>query len=106
MTLRASMFVHRVRPDAVAVIDCSSPRNPAMSVTNDAEAVVAFLYEWERLKPGDILVYKDTNQLWDGIWHHKGKFFSFELLCVPNCDQAIAEMRRRKVLDDHILNVL
>ncbi len=99
MTLRANIFVHRVQPDAVAVIDCCSRDHPTVSVTNDIGNVVPFLYEWNRLAPRDLLVYKDTWGYWDGVWHRDGKFERFELLRCPGVELAISAMRKLAVLE-------
>ncbi|AGH16008.1 hypothetical protein DVVG_00022 [Dunaliella viridis virus SI2] len=47
----------------------------AMSITNDAEAVVAHCH---RFFPGKRIVYRDTEGRWDEICHNGGMFEGFK----------------------------
>jgi hypothetical protein len=45
-----------------------------MSVTNDAEAVVADMHRQRPLRPNDRIVYCDTDGRWDELRHSHGRF--------------------------------
>lgn len=50
-------------------------RDSGMSVTNDAEAVVA---EVHALCPGRRIIYRDTDGNWDELVHKDGVFVGFK----------------------------
>lgn len=54
----------RPAPNVVAIID---QNDGAMSVTNDAENVVYRLRILGVLRPGDRLIYRDTEGMWDEL---------------------------------------
>lgn len=60
--------------NAVFIRDMSNEDPTAMSVTNDAEAVVAYILG---LHPGRRIVYKDTMDQWDELLHDGEKFTGF-----------------------------
>jgi len=68
----------------------------AMSITNDAENVVAWLHErgWLGNK---VLIYRDTDEMWDGLLHDgKGKFINFFPLRKADMEQAITAAINRQ----------
>ena len=57
--------------DDIVFIEDANAKGP--SVTNDAEAVTAYVY-WQFRKR---IVYKDTTGNWDELVHHNGVFGRF-----------------------------
>ena len=89
----------------VAVFDNMHEDPKAMSVTNDANNVVAALTETGDLKPGVRLIYQDTESRWDEMRHDgKGAFLGFRSLDAKSLDMAI-ECVRSKELPLHIAKV-
>lgn len=70
----------RPAPDVVAIVDQD---DGAMSVTNDIDNVVRRLHVLGVLRPGDVLVYRDSAGHWDRVFHDDGQFTGFGLLL--NC---------------------
>lgn len=68
---RSSFSVFHVNHDKVFIVD----QDVGMSVTNDAENVVAFVYDRH---PGRRIIYRDTNGDWDELLHQDGKFCGFK----------------------------
>lgn len=69
---RSDFTISKVEPDKVFIVDLD---NGSMSVTNDAENVVAYLYE----RFGDRrFIYCDTMKRWDELVHDHGKFLNFK----------------------------
>lgn len=68
--LRCSYQVVQTTPDTVYIID----NDRRMSITNDAEAVVASLQE---KYAGKRIIYRDTMGNWDELVHKDGVFTSF-----------------------------
>lgn len=64
----------RVVPDANLVYDDYDDSSPTMSVTNDAEAVVA---EVVRMHGDRRIAYLDTDGRWDELRHERGVFKGF-----------------------------
>jgi hypothetical protein len=63
-----------------------------MSVTNDVEAVVEYLYLGGALKPGMRLIYCDTMGGWDEIRYKGSKFTDFRLIGARTLAAAIARV--------------
>lgn len=71
MNVRAHYYVHAVTPDCIWIIDKD---DGAMSVTNDAEAVVAEVVT----NHGDLpIMYRDSEGRWDQLVHRQGHFIDF-----------------------------
>jgi len=71
--LRSKFTVNHVTADAVYITD-DCEQYQCMSVTNDAEQVVEYLYE----QFGDKQIfYKDTEGYWDELVHKNGVFENF-----------------------------
>jgi len=70
---RAVFCVHRVTDDAVYIIDMADEVG-AMSVTNDAEAVVQNLNTQFGNRR---FLYRDTMGNWDELMHNHGKFTTY-----------------------------
>jgi hypothetical protein len=70
MRVRALFTITGVGDDRVYIEDNDGP----MSVTNDAEAVVAFV---NALHPEKRIVYRDTMGQWDELLHTNGRFDGF-----------------------------
>jgi len=70
----------------ICVVDLFDERNPTMSVTNDADFVVATVYKVH----GDLpIVYRDTEGQWDELRHRSGHFACFRALDTADMDQAV-----------------
>lgn len=72
---RAVFSVERDR-DVIVIIDLDGP----VSVTNDAEAVVAAVMAKEKAAPPPRIVYRDTEGRWDGLRVQGGRFAGFVIL--------------------------
>lgn len=72
--MRAHVTVDLVTPDRVYLVD---DNDGAMSITNDAEAVVAWA---NRLYPNRRILYKDTDGHIDELLHEDGVFTGFNIL--------------------------
>jgi len=70
MNVRAVFHTLKVTDTKVFIVDEDGP----MSVTNDAEAVVAYLNAWH---PGKRIIYRDTAGFWDELKHTNGRFDGF-----------------------------
>lgn len=68
--MKASVTITKVTPDKVFLIDNDIGR----SVTNDAEAVVAHIYNQF---PNRRIIYRDTMGQWDELAHNHGIFTNF-----------------------------
>jgi hypothetical protein len=68
--MKAIITIDRVEKDKVFIIDRDGP----MSVTNDAEAVVAWVNAW---CPERRIIYRDTMGQWDELLHSNGRFDGF-----------------------------
>lgn len=71
MIPRADFIVDHVTEEIVFIID---EDDGGMSITNDAEAVCAFLHN---RYPGRRIVYRDTMGQWDELGHKDGVFTDF-----------------------------
>lgn len=66
-----------------------------MSVTNDAEAVVAWamsLPDWDHSRP---IVYRDTMGRYDALAHRGGQFTGYIALSGSTPQEAVARLLRR-----------
>ena len=70
MNVRASFNVVRTTDEIVFLVD----NDGLMSITNDAEAVVAYV---NALHPEKRIIYKDTTGQWDELKHTNGRFDGF-----------------------------
>lgn len=78
--VRASFTVEH-KDEFVVVVDMSGMGTVAMSVTNDAENVVRFLFHEGVLNPSARLLYRDASGRWDEMRHDgRGAFQGFALL--------------------------
>jgi hypothetical protein len=71
----------------LAIMDTSGGDH--MSVTNDAEAVVADLYGNGSLNEGIRLIYQDSDGIWDELVHEKGAFVAFRALRCRDMMEAV-----------------
>lgn len=71
--VKANFSYYNITDDTVYIIDESN--GDTMTVTNDAENVVAFLNEQY---PNKRIVYCDTDGHWDELVHTNGNFVMFE----------------------------
>lgn len=72
--LKCAFVISSVTDDAVFIIDTANETG-RMTVTNDAEEVVMYLY---RCFGNKRIFYKDTLDDWDELVHHHGKFKDFK----------------------------
>lgn len=70
----------------IQVIDLHNEQNAAMSVTNDAEAVVKKVVE---LHGDHRVIYRDTDGRWDELLHQNGRFTGFAPLACDALTRAI-----------------
>ena len=70
MNVKADFTTVRTNDEIVFIVD----NDGRMSVTNDAEAVVAYVNDWN---PGKRIVYRDTTGQWDELKHTNGRFDGF-----------------------------
>lgn len=71
--MRAQFRFAPAVPGIVAIVDANAG---AMSVTNDAEAVVWELYKTGKMKGSDRLIYRDTDGQWDELQHNGAGAFT------------------------------
>ena len=91
--IRSHFHIVTPRPaeNVVAIID---QNDGAMSVTNDAEAVVERLCVIGVLRAGDRLIYRDTEDMWDEIMLDDNRNFAgFSFLEASTIEQAIMEIK-------------
>jgi hypothetical protein len=70
----------------VCVVDLFDDRFPTMSVTNDADFVVATVFKVH----GDVpIIYRDTEGQWDELRHREGYFACFRALNTRHMEEAI-----------------
>jgi hypothetical protein len=72
MKLRSCFHIAKTTSQFIAIVD----EDRGLSVTNDAEAVVAHLIEHEGATAKRIF-YRDTDGKWDELLHNDGKFVDF-----------------------------
>jgi hypothetical protein len=70
---RSSYTIVKVTPEKVFLVDNNLG---GLSVTNDAEAVVAEVW---KLHPGRRIIYQDSDGDWAELCHFKGTFSGFGL---------------------------
>ena len=71
MRVRAHYAIHVETADTIWIVDLD---DGAMSVTNDAEAVVEQVVK----DFGDKrVIYRDSEGQWDELLHHHGRFIDF-----------------------------
>jgi hypothetical protein len=70
--MRAHVIVLKVTDDFIYLAD---ENDGAMSITNDAEAVVMWA---NKLYPNRRIIYRDTEGYWDELVHEDGVFKHFE----------------------------
>lgn len=89
MPLR-STFTREVTDGFVLLVD----QDRGMSVTNDAENVIADLAA-EGLLQGRAVLYRDTDGRWDELGHDGARFTGFRPLGASSRDQAIEMFHAR-----------
>lgn len=79
----------------LAIVDLAN-ESGTTSVTNDAEAVVAYLHENGLLPLGTRLIYRDTMDTWDEIIHDGlGHLVGFKYLGGTDLDEALRLAKER-----------
>ena len=81
MTVRADFEVARVDEERGIVFLVDLCNEGAMSITNDAEAVIAHCHKFF---PGKRVVYRDTEGRWDELDHVEGMFVGFKAYAGPD----------------------
>ncbi len=69
---------------------CVTDLNQGMSVTNDAENVVAELLEAGHDLKSNRVLYRDSEGIWDELRVRGGKFAGFQLLSAKDLEVAMA----------------
>ena len=91
---RFHIITPRPAPGIVAVIDLHDQYNLSMSVTNDAAAVVRNLKELGVLRPGDRLIYRDTDYCWDELALDDDlRFAGFRPVQASSLEEAVQKIR-------------
>lgn len=74
---KSNFVINRITPEVVELQDVG-PWDQYQTITNDAEAVVAYLYQKEMLTPEKQIVYMDFTGEWTEIFHDgMGNFEGF-----------------------------
>ena len=87
--MRALISIAHDAPGILAIRDLNTG---AMSVTNDAEAVVFYLWKNNSLEDRR-LIYQDSEGAWDEILHSAGTFIGFHVLGSDSLERAMAKIR-------------
>lgn len=75
--IRSNFVINRITPEVVELQDVG-PWDQYQTITNDADAVVAYLYQKEMLTPEKQIVYMDFSGEWTEIFHDgMGNFEGF-----------------------------
>lgn len=77
MTRAAKAHWTEIEVDGVLCLEDQNDIFQTMTITNDAEAVVRALLAEGSLKPGQKLIYRDTEGDWDELRHDGEKFIGF-----------------------------
>lgn len=77
----------------MVVEDLYDESDPTITVTNGIETV---LYEIERVVENmpDIVIYKDTDGMWDGVVHENCEFLAFAPLRATSKKEAIQKAKK------------
>jgi hypothetical protein len=77
--------------DASVRFVCVTDLDLGMSVTNDIEGVIDDLIRADRLEPGDRMIYRDTQGVWDEavLAERDCHFLGFRSLDTCTCENAI-----------------
>lgn len=86
-----SEFSASLVDDVIVIID--SDTAGTMSVTNDAESVVAEVVKRFGVYP---IVYRDSAGTWDGLAHNDGVFTGFIALNAEDSDTAVQRIKKVK----------
>jgi hypothetical protein len=93
-TLSQTDFCVRLHEDPPLVLVIDNNRPGTRSVTNSAEAVVAYL----AMRVSDLarrrIAYRDTDGVWDELVHHGGAFVDFAPIRARTEEGAIADIVR------------
>ena len=104
-----SVYTVEIIDSVICVVDLDTaddgyPFN-SCSVTNDAERVIAELYEKSGGDMPEPVIYRDSMGTWDGMGHQDGVFDRFYHLNEEDRDRAItkAKARAKEKRDDDYL---
>lgn len=82
--------------DVVAVIEVLRARLPSRSETADIEAIIDELHANGHLRPGDRVIYRDTEQRWDEVAiDAECRFAEFRPLGADTAEAAIAKLQEQ-----------
>ena len=76
MSRPANFEIVKIRPESVTIRDIG-PWDRCLTVTNDADNVVAEMFRMGALLPEQRLFYYDTDGQLDELVHKNGKFVGF-----------------------------
>ena len=76
--MKANFKIEESNNTYVLIRDLCSEQNPSMSITNDAESVVDFLWHKNLLGKQTRIFYIDTEGRVDELLHHYRKFDGFK----------------------------
>lgn len=80
------------RRPILAIIDSCEPGST--SVTNDVENVISHFKKYGLLKPGTLVVYRDTEKNWDQIlWEEASGEIDFRFLRTTLAHEAVERAR-------------
>jgi hypothetical protein len=66
--LKSNFIINRITPEVVELEDIG-PWDQYRTITNDAEAVVAYLHQKQILTPEKQIIYTDSDGEWTEIYH-------------------------------------
>lgn len=81
--------------DVIVVVDGFRADDPTMTVSNDAEAVTAYVLAAAKGSHAVPIVYRDSAGRFDEIVHDGERFVGFRTLGCFDLDSALAQLRRR-----------
>ncbi len=84
---RARYSIRRYAPELIALVDEFDEGTPSMSLTNDAEAVIAELVRQNLIGDRRVL-YRDSSGVWDEILVKDGRFAGFALIGAHSLEAA------------------
>lgn len=90
--MRVPNFSARVEQGVMVIIDNFNKDNPSPTVTNGIETVLGTLQKAGVILP-PLVIYKDTDGIWDGVKHNNGHFVNFYPIRMTDMDKAISYVK-------------
>lgn len=77
------------------IVDLYDDNRPTMSVTNDMENVIEYIYDQQPSVKGFPIVYMDTEKVWDEVKYDNG-VVHFKSLNAESLHDAIQKVKLKK----------